>query len=162
MKENRIAIARKFTIAYAKHSGISEVPQVSEIIRSREEYRRRLSRAFATNDEALIAVAVAVSEAEGFPVPEKFSDIKASTNVVVDEVKTTESQTFGERVASQEDISTVQKVAVEVAGPIGSMIIRNVLRTGEGLTVGAIVKGVSDQLGSNRERFIDAMRKHGF
>ena len=135
-KETKFALATRLATLYSKVT--SEVVHAVTLLNNRSEYNRIVEKALTTENEELIAAALDCADAEGFLCAVYwFSGRKVS---LVGSLSETQWQ-------------ALKNAAINVAGPIGVLVVHQVKDAGTVVDWASAVNEITKALGSVGVKF---------
>ena len=140
--DTRFALATRLASLY---SALTQDPvNAVALLNNRSEYNRIVEKALATGNEALVAAALECADAEGFLCAVYWFSGQAMAPV---------------SALSEAQWEALKNAAINVAGPIGVLVVHQVKDAGKAADWSAAVTAVAAALGSVGARFREDAEK---
>jgi hypothetical protein len=140
--DTRFALATRLASLYSALT--PEAVNAVALLNNRSEYNRIVEKALATGNEALVAAALECADAEGFLCAVYWFSDQAMASV---------------SALSEAQWEALKNAAINVAGPIGVLVVHQVKDAGKAADWSAAVAAVATALGSVGARFCEDVEK---
>jgi hypothetical protein len=140
--DTRFALATRLASLY---SALTQDPvNAAALLNNRSEYNRIVEKALATGNEALVAAALECADSEGFLCAVYWFSGHAMAPV---------------SALSEAQWETLKNAAINVAGPIGVLVVQQVKAAGKATDWSAALTDIATALGSVGARFREDAEK---